>query len=799
MTAVQLLVASAVGGRVVALPPGPERDSAPPAVAIPRLAEAQARVDGHLDEPVWGRAASLRDFSQYLPNDDRPADDSTTVLVWYSPTAIYFGVRAYGDSAAVRATLADRDKIGGDDFVDIVLDTFNDRRQALVFGVNPLGVQADGTLRDAARQAATFMSSVVTGAYTLDLSPDYVFESKGRLTATGYDVEIRIPFKTLRFQSGDPQDWGINVIRMVQATGHQHTWTRVLQSQASFLAQGGTLTGLTGLHRGLVLDLTPEATSTLAGAPSSSGWRYGGAEPRLGATARWGVTSNLTLNGTVRPDFSQVEADVAQIQYDPRQAVFYPEKRPFFLDGLEMFESPYRLIYTRRLVDPQGAAKLTGKVGRTSLALLSGVDGTEASAGGTAHPVLNALRLKQDLGRRNALGLVYTDRVDGSSSNRVAAVDGRLVLGDAYALTFQGGGSATGGGATGVGGATGGGTAWSPIWYLQLVRSGRRFGFTAASTGIGDDFRAASGFISRANLVSASFIPSYTHVGAPGSPVESWTTNLTFNANWDYRGFLRAGAATDRHFHVNLGVTLRGGWQVGASVLLESFGYPAELYADYYVERVRPGTVGPLPVVDTVPFTGTPRLPNFDYGVNLQTPRFQRVSASAFLLLGRDENFYEWATARIVIGTLDLEWRPSEQVRVNLRYDHQQYLRPSGGSTVAMRRVPRLKVEYQLSRSVFLRFVGQYDASQVDALRDDSRTGAPILIRYPATGTITRTVPTASNDVRVDWLFSFRPTPGTVVFVGYGSSLEEPLAFRFRRLDRVSDGFFAKLSYLFRV
>ncbi len=754
------------------------------AVAIPRIADAQVAVDGRLDEPAWRQAAVLRDFSQYLPNDNRPADDSTTVLVWYSPTAIYFGIRAYQDSATVRATLADRDKIGGDDYVDILLDTFNDQRQALVFGVNPLGVQADGTLRDAARQTITFTSSVVTGAYSLDLSPDFVFESKGRQTSWGYEVEVRIPFKTLRYQSRDPQDWGLNVIRVVQATGHLHTWTRVLQTRASFLGQGGTLTGLTDLRRGLVLDATPEATSTLSGSASPSGWSYGGGEPRFGATVRWGVTPNLTLNATARPDFSQVEADVPQIQFDPRQALFFPEKRPFFLDGLELFQSPVRLIDTRRLVDPVGAAKLTGKVGATSVALLSGVDGADASATGTRYPVLNALRLRQDLGGQNSLGVVYTDRVDGPSFNRVAAADGRLVFGGAYAFTFQGGGSAT---------RTGGPTMWAPVWSASLVRSGRRFGLNLSGYGAGDDFRASSGFISRPGVAQLVGSPSYTIAGRPGALLESFTGNIYLGAVWDqYRHFSAGLAPDDRQFHINTGFTLRGGWQLGASVLFESFGYPANLYANYWVERVRGSAV------DTIPFTGTARLPNLDFGFNLQTPRFQSFALSAFLIVGRDENYYEWASGHIVIGTMDLMWRPSEQLRAELIYDHQQIIRPSGGSTVALIRVPRLKVEYQLTRAIFFRVVGQYTSNQVDALRDDSRTGGAILIRDPLTGAFTRSVPAASNTLRADWLFSYRPTPGTVVYAGYGSSLDDAVAFRFRNLARTADGFFLKLSYLFR-
>ena len=204
-------------------------------------------------------------------------------------------------------------------------------------------------------------------------------------------------------------------------------------------------------------------------------------------------------------------------------------------------------------------------------------------------------------------------------------------------------------------------------------------------------------------------------------------------------------------------------------------------------------------MVDTIPFTGTPRLPNLDWAGSLQTPNFQNLSLSASLLVGRDENFFEWANGHIILGNLDLAWRPTGRLRTELIYEHQQVIRPDDGSTVSRIRVPRLKIEYQVSRPIFFRFIGQYTSNETDALRDDSRTNGAILIRDPVTGAFTRTAPTASNAFRVDWLFSYRPTPGTVAFLGYGSSLVEPSAFRFGPLSRVSDGFFAKLSYLFRV
>jgi len=773
-TAVLQPISAAPGGE---LPP-------PEEVRLPRF-ESDILLDGALDEPVWAQAVVLRGFSQYLPVDGRTADDSTVVLIWYSPTAIHFGIRAYEIHSEVRATLADRDKIGGDDSIQILLDTFNDQRQAFIIGVNPLGVQADGILRDAARRAGMSSGNEGSqGAYAIDLSPDFVYHSRGRLTPYGYEVEVAVPFKSLRYQSEDVQDWGFNVIRRVQHSGYELTWTDVRQANASFLAQGGALVGMTDLRRGLVLDLTPELTSSVAGAPMEAGWAYGRVEPELGGTVRWGITNNLTLNGTANPDFSQIEADVAQIQYDPRRATFFPEKRPFFLDGIELFQMPNRLIYTRQVVDPIGAVKLTGKVSGTNLALLSAADARTTSLAGDDHRFYNLLRISRDLGEQSSLGAAYTDKIDGDAYNRVAAVDGRLVFARLYALTFQGAASFT---------RRGGVTTSAPLWDLRLDREGRRFGFNFSMNGIHPDFRAESGFISRGGITTMSFVPRVTLFGKPGSTLESWTGSITFNGTWDYDRFADGKYPNDPKLHLNSAFNLRGGWSLGASLLIESFKYPPELYTDYFIERTRNGVV-----VDTVAYTGTDRLSNLDIVLSAGTPRFKQFSGSLFVIYGRDENFFEWAPADILFITLRADWRPTDKLRVDFLYNHQQYIRPDDNSNAGIRRVPRLKVEYQLTPSLFVRLVGQYDANFVDELRDHSRTDDPLLIFDPATGTYARTTEVRRNEFRVDGLISYRPTPGTVFFFGYGSSLREPHSFRFRSLDRTADGFFIKLSYLFR-
>jgi hypothetical protein len=754
-------------------------------VPIPQLA-AELSVDGKLDETVWGEAAMLTGFSQFSPTDGVPATDSTEVLVWYSPTAIHFGIRAFEAHGPVHATLADRDRISADDHVQILLSTFNDGRQATVFAVNPFGVQSDGALVETGSTSGNGFNNAVVKREAADLSPDFVFDSKGRLTEYGYEVEVRIPFKSIRFQPKREQSWGINVVRLVQHSGREDCWTPAKRASASFLAQSGRLVGLTGLRRGVVLDFTPSVTSRTTGTPGASGWDYAGGGPELGGTGRWGVTNNLTLNGTANPDFSQVESDAQQLAFDPRVELFFSEKRPFFLEGIEQFTTPNSLVYTRRILQPVAAVKLTGKAFDTDLGLLTAVDDRAASATGTDHPVYNVLRVQRDVGSQSRLGLVYTDKIDGGDYNRVAGADARLVFAGIYSGQFQLAGSRT---------RRSGVTETGPLWSARVARNGRTFGARYSLTGIADDFRAQTGFISRPGVVHANLDHSVTLYGRQGGLIESFTGDVALDGTWEYLRFVNGQGIQDKKLHFNTNARLQGGWQLGASVLTESFGYPAEVYADYALELPGAGGVG----TDTIPFTGRPTIPNLDYVLSLDTPEFSHFSANMFFVWGHDENFYEWASAKITWVDLTLDWRPTHKLRVNSRYQLQWEGRRSDGSTVDIWRSPRVKIEYQLSRPIFLRLVGEYTTERRDALRDDTRTDAPILILDPGTGRYVRTTPFGHRSFRGDFLFSYQPNPGTVLFLGYGSTLRDPTELGRANLRRAEDGFFLKLSYLFQM
>jgi hypothetical protein len=766
-------------------------------VKPPRLDDTGSAVDAQLDEPQWRQAALLTGFSQFAPQDGVPAQDSTQVLVWYSATAIHFGIRAFEAHGAPRATLADRDRIGADDNVQLLLGTFNDGRQATVFAVNPLGVQSDGTITESNQSRSSGFGGTTLARDPADLSTDYVYQSKGRVTPDGYIVEVRIPFKSLKYQSSAVQTWGLNVVREVQHSGHEDSWAPARRAGLTFLGQSGALEGLTDLRRGLVLDVNPELTQRTSGAPSldpgRDRWAYSAERPALGANVRWGVTSNLTLNGTVNPDFSQIESDAGQLVFDPRQALFFAEKRPFFLDGLERFATPHNLIYTRRVVQPVGAAKLTGKVSGTSVAFMSAVDqATDSSLAGD-HPVLNLLRVQRDVGTSSKLGFAYTDRANGSAWNRVADMDGTYLFGGAYSFQGQYAQSFTR--------EADGRRLDAPLWHAGVNRNGKHLAFSYSLDGVHEDFRAANGFIQRGGVVNGNVDQRYTWFGKRGALFEAVTFNPGYFSTWRYQSFVHQGDAIEKKLHFNLTGTLRGGWTAGVGYLTETFGYDPDLYASYRIL----GAAG-----DTLPFTGRPRIPNSDAFISLNTPAGQRLSFSAFYLWGHDENFFEWASSNVIIAQYGLNFRPTDKLRVNATYNLQSYNRRSDGSIVGNSRIPRLKVEYQIARPVFVRLVGEYQSFYRDALRDETGSGRPI-ITYDECADFAYQVTVACqrNSFRGDFLFSYQPSPGTVLFFGYGAgyvdrrALPEPFGFPaslgFRGYGRTDDALFVKASYLFRL
>ena len=745
-------------------------------VALPRI-DTVATVDGVIDEPVWNEAARLSGFSQYQPVDGRPAEEPTEVLVWYSPDAIWFGIKAkeiHGN--VVRATKANRDDIASEDHVQILLDTENGRQLAFLFGVNPLGVQQDGT-RSAQFAGGAGGFSATGGGFrninpldgSVDLNPDYVFESKGRLVPGGYEVEVRIPFKSLRYQGAAVQSWGIHILRRIQHSGYQDTWAPAVRANANFLAQSGTLEGLHDMRRGLVLEATPTMTARVDGTPRLNDSRRYEGKSEFGADGKWGVRQNLSLNATINPDFSQVEADVGQVLLNERFALFYPEKRPFFLDGLELFDTPNQLIYTRQIVAPRGGLKLAGKLAGANVAAMTVQDDDAYSWSGNDHPVFGIARIRRDFGRKYTLGSVITAREDGGDYSRLAGADFRFYHSKLYFVQLQAAQSWTDSLASNRNGS---------LLQADWDRTGRAWGFHYTLRGIEPGFSAAAGFVNRTGVVEARTFNRFSFYGARDALVQTYGTFVQATRTWDYSSGRPLFESTES---VTPTATLRGGWQLTGALARNGFAYDPADYRGYSIVPILDASAFIIPGFEKNQYVGSFRV---------TTPTLRIMSATAGITYGKTPIFREASPGRNtrIDGALDL--RPTTSLRASLQVSRLTLDREFDDSRFSSETIPRLKVEYQMTRAIFFRLIGQYAARSRSALID--RDGTPILVNGVLdTGS-------KSNEFTTDWLFSYRPLPGTLAYFGYGSTMVEPHEFRFRDLERTRDGFFGKLSYLIR-
>ncbi|MEO8620907.1 MAG: DUF5916 domain-containing protein, partial [bacterium] len=691
-------------------------------VATPKI-ESVITVDGKLDEEVWSHAAVLNGFSLYQPADGRAAPDSTEVRVWYSSDAMYFGIRAFAERGTVAATLADRDRVGTDDNVEIHLDTFHERNRAFVFIVNPLGIQADGTKSE----GGGFIPGSNVGPGQNDLSADFIWQSRGHVTEWGYEVEVRIPLGSLRFPSSSTQSWGLQIDRHVQRNGYEETWTPALRASASFITQSGTLDGLTGMRHGQIVELNPEFTNTTLGsaccAPTLNDWSYS-SRAQLGGNVRWAMGSNFVLNGTVKPDFSQVEADATQVAADERFALFYAEKRPFFVEALDQFNVPNQLVYTRTIVQPDGAAKLTGKIGRTDVAILSAFDQRGVTPNGD-RPLVDIIRLRRGIGDQSQAGLLYSDRTGGGRSNRIVGADTKLVFGGIYFAQFQAVQSFT---------TLNGVSTSGPMWEALVDATNRAWGFHYSLLGIQRDFRADNGFVPRTGFVKPSISNRFTLYGKPGALAERFNVFATVSGLWGYDDFFRARSLLEDAASTQMQLTLRGGWSVGMTPRVASFAFDPADYKSY------------------VNFTPSSRITTVTSSFTIATPQFRTFAASAGTSIGNDVDFLETSRVRRVDYNASLDLRPSERLRVNATYVSTSFARRATGEQSAFARIPRLKAEYQLARPLFVRVVSQYTATRREALVDP-RTGSPIVLGSGVSR------PSVSNTLRTDWLLSYRPAP----------------------------------------
>jgi hypothetical protein len=417
-------------------PPG--RDGRPPLRVT--AAASKIKVDGVLDEPAWQSAARLPLRYETRPAENAPPPVETEVFVTYDHDNLYLGFRAHDpDPAQIRAHVSDRDTAFNDDFVGIVLDPFNDERRGFEFFVNPLGVQMD------------LFQDDVGGSE--DETWDAIWNAAGTIDAGGYTVEIAIPWSSLRFpRFAGEQTWGFDALRFYpRDQRHRISSHPLSRSIACYLCQASKMIGFSGVTPGRNMEIDPTVTSNRTdgrqGDALDQPFRQGSFDTEFGVTGKWGVTPNLTLNAAINPDFSQVEADAAQLDVNTQFALFFPEKRPFFLEGADFFRTPFNAVFTRNLADPSWGAKLTGKEGKSGMGLFVSRDdrtnlilpgSTSSDLASFAFATTDAvLRYRRDLGKNSALGVLLTGREGDDYSNRLGGFDGLYRIDDSNQVRGQ--------------------------------------------------------------------------------------------------------------------------------------------------------------------------------------------------------------------------------------------------------------------------------------------------------------------------------------------------------------------------
>jgi hypothetical protein len=745
-------------------------------VTPPRMEDPQIRIDGRMEEDEWQDAAVLQGFTQYEPVEGIPSTEDTEVRVFYSGDAIYFGIRAYdSEPEAILARLGERDRsVFGDDWIRIILDTFDDQRQGYVFYVNPLGIQTDGLWIEGIRRREGRPSSV-----SIDFSPDFIWESDGRVTELGWEAEIRVPYLSLRFPSTPIQNWGINVAREVKRRGFKQSWAPVTKNVSSVLAQSGRLVGLRDLQPKRLVEVNPVLTGKKVGDDESGDFERHGFEGEAGLNARFGITRNLVLDATINPDFSQVEADATRITVNERFALFFPEKRPFFLEGSEVFETPQQLVYTRRIVDPIGGTKLTGKVGSFTLGYLGALDESPSSIyGEEGEALFNLLRLRRDVGLGSTVGVLYTDRTltEGGGYNRVLAGDARLVFRERYTLTTQWASSWTATDDTSY--------PFKPSIFGSFARSGRKLSWDLTFQDLHPEFRAQAGYLPRIGEAVTIGNLTLTHYAPAGALLESAALGFRGEGYFEHEAFWDGQRPYEAEVQLLPSFSFRGGRSVSIILRDGYFEFPEDLYTDYEVL----GSDG-----EPHPFTTPTPLKNMKAVAVM--PRL-RINNSVNLngrVYFRELPIYDEAARGVEFFIApQLTMKPTTALSLTLDQTFSRLWRQRDDSVFSTAMVSRITSQYQFSKALFARIMVQYNLEERDAL-EDPLYGNPILVD----GEVVEA--REEGTVQGQFLLQYEPSPGTIFYVGYTRMMEGDYSYGLSEKNPTQDGLFLKLSYLFRM
>lgn len=643
-----------------------------PNVAPTRTSEAPD-IDGRLDEASWSAAARLGGLVQQMPLDGSPASEATEILLCYDDDHLYIGVRArYADPSIMRANRVDRDRAGADDLIRIFFDTFLDQQRGYAFEVNAYGVQGDGTIS---------RSSGGGPIPSPDRSWNTLFDTGAQIVEDGFTAEIAIPFKSLRYPGrgdGESHRWGLQVIREVKGkNGEVQVWAPISRDDASFFAQMGVLEGMTDISTSRNIEILPTFTAIQYGEIDSTrpGFVNRNPDPDAGGSVKYGVTPNLTLDATINPDFSQIESDEAQIEVNQRFPLFFPELRPFFIEGAEIFRIPVpvTLVHTRTIVDPDWGLKLTGKVGRVAMGFVAANDRAPGNLddrsdpffGKKAHTVI--ARAVYDLYPQSSLGTIITNREFMNSYSRLFDLDGDLQLTPTLVYRFR---------AIHTFHKESGQPEERGNHYTsRLVRSGRHVNLDLFYYHISPDLDTDVGFVRRTDIRQGTTTLGY-RFWPQGSWIINWGPSVNYLRNYNYDNVLEdERLAITLDFDLARNVALSG----TVSTEMERFG---NIDFDKELLSLR-GNVNASR--------------RYQVGANVTIGDAVRYSASPFL-------------ARTFVWGVNATLRPISRLQSNLDVTASRLTDPrNGGSEIVDVKLLRLRTDVQFTERLSIRNIAAFN------------------------------------------------------------------------------------------
>ena len=706
-----------------------------------------------------GKLAIVEDFIQSDPTDGARPSQKTVVYMAYDDDNVYVIFAAFDSSPEkIRASLSRREAFSEDeDWIEVYFDTFNDQRRAYCFSTNALGIQWDS------RYSETSSNSGFSGHQP---SFDALWYSEGRLTNEGYLVWMAIPFKSLRFPPGELQKWRVLFGRSIPRTNEYMAWPHVSRQIQGMLTQSSSLTGLQDISPGKSIQFIPYSSfrsfRLLNTETTPPAFITDRSDAAVGLDAKLVLKDSFVFDLALNPDFSQVESDEPQVTVNQRFEVFFREKRPFFLENAQYFETPLNLVFTRRIGDPQWGARLTGKTGPYTMGVLFMDDqapgkqapGNSVQSGEEAY--FGLVRLTRDLFSQSYVGVLLTHRTFTGTANSVVGADFKLRLNDLWQATGQavhswndpaGEGSRDGG-----------------AYHFQLIRAGRKLRNEFTFNDLSPDFETSTGFIPRVDYRSIENFVRY-HFRPEGKLVVAWGPGFTFLQSWD-----QDGTRLDSSYHPSFYVELQR----------RTF-----LQLHYVQDRQRLRVID-FPVLAAATDFFTP-----GWGADVSSAFWTRATLEFHYTQGKDINFVppegeapSRAESLSMEGSLIL--RPAQKLQLRAGYLFTA-LKSTDEQTIFNDHIASLRSNYQFSRELSLRVILQYEATIANAALTSLEN---------------------RRNLNADVLITYLVNPWTALYVGFNgnrqnlSLIEEPDGVRAIRSrgSWINDAnqLFVKFSYLLR-